>query len=221
MTASGSYSAFLEAFFAAFFGAAFFGAVLTASFLAAFFFFGLLTPVEPIWILPRLDLLSPFPIMNDLDLCKSKKLSLRNKQSVCALSHFSHTGPMIDQKNTFKKIERLCSRKQIELLFESGKSFNSYPIKAVFMLASSNTGFPAQSMFVVPKRNFKRSPDRNKLKRRMREAFRLNKNDFYSRLNETGKNICVAFIYTGRKAENYFVSEMAIKKLLNQISEAK
>ena len=128
---------------------------------------------------------------------------------------------MIEQKkNTFSKKERLCSRKQIELLFESGKATNSYPIKVVFLKVLDNVDVPAQSMFVVPKRNFKRSPDRNKLKRRMREAYRLNKNEFYLRLNQQEKKIRAAFIYTGKKLEPYSTVQSAIKKILLQLSEA-
>ena len=75
---------------------------------------------------------------------------------------------------------------------------------------------PAQAMFVVPKRNFKRSPDRNKLKRRMREAYRLNKALFYNELEQGGKKMMLAFIYTAKKQEEYAVIEASLKKLLDQ-----
>jgi len=121
-------------------------------------------------------------------------------------------------KNTFTKSERLCSRKQIEILFDNGKSANSYPIKVVYMTMSEAVDFPVQSMFVVPKRNFKRSPDRNKLKRRMREAYRLNKSEFYGRLDQQEKKIRAAFIYTGKKLESYTTVQSAIQKILMNLS---
>lgn len=76
---------------------------------------------------------------------------------------------------------------------------------------------PLQAMFVVPKRNFKRAHDRNKLKRRMREAYRLNKNATYEQLSVSGKKIIVAFIYIGKQQQEYLEIEFAILKLLGII----
>lgn len=81
---------------------------------------------------------------------------------------------------------------------------------------SLETGFPGQAMFVVPKKKFKLSPDRNLLKRRMREAYRLNKAGFYEALNQNGLNVQFAFIYTQSKALEYAAIEKAIQTLLSQ-----
>ena len=75
--------------------------------------------------------------------------------------------------------------------------------------------FPAQAMFVAPKRNFKRAHDRNKLKRRMREAYRLNKNSFYEGLKIKNKKALLAFIYVGKKQEDYALVEKSIVKLIS------
>ena len=78
-----------------------------------------------------------------------------------------------------------------------------------------NLQYPAQAMFIVPKRQFKKAHDRNKLKRRMREAYRLNKTNFYTLLESANKKIIVAFIFVGKKSEEYDLIEKAIVKGLN------
>lgn len=119
--------------------------------------------------------------------------------------------------NTFHKQERLCSKKQIDLLFTKGKAQLTYPIKAIFLETPVDLQFPVQAMFVVPKRQFKKAHDRNLLKRRMREAYRLNKKTVYNNLETANKKMIVAFIYIGKKAEEYALIEKALIKQINLI----
>jgi len=76
----------------------------------------------------------------------------------------------------FPKSERLNSKKSIETIFLSGKSAFYFPLKAIFTLEDlTGEQAPSQALFVVPKKRFKRAVDRNKLRRRIRESYRLNK----------------------------------------------
>lgn len=118
---------------------------------------------------------------------------------------------------TFNKQERLCSKKQMDLLFSKGKAQLSHPVRMIALATPVNLIYPAQAMFVVPKRQFKKAHDRNKLKRRMREAYRLNKNNFYTQLTDNNKKVIVAFIYIGKKAEEYEAIKKAIVKLLDTL----
>ena len=103
------------------------------------------------------------------------------------------------------------------MLFAKNTAAAAFPLKAVFMETHESLLTPLQVMFVVPKRNFKHAHDRNKLKRRMREAYRLNKQAAYEVLEPSGKKIIIAFIYTAKQEQLYTEVESAITKLLGLI----
>lgn len=109
----------------------------------------------------------------------------------------------------------------MEVLFEKGKSHTAYPVKSVYLETPVDLVFPAQAMFVAPKRNHKRAHDRNKLKRRMREVYRLNKHSFYEDLVSKEKKLLIAFIYISKKQEDYPAIEKAILKLMNTVLKPK
>ena len=88
-------------------------------------------------------------------------------------------------------------------------------VPCVQILLATQT-FPARVMFVVPKKKFKRAHDRNLLKRRMREAYRINKNNFYASLNENGLKISCAFLYMSGKPDTYVVIQKSLIDLLSQ-----
>lgn len=74
-------------------------------------------------------------------------------------------------------------------------------------------------MFVVPKKKFKRSPDRNKLKRRMREAYRLQKTAVMEKLKAKELHFSLAFLYIGTAEEPYSVIAPSVTKLLSFLTE--
>ncbi|HRH11459.1 MAG TPA: ribonuclease P protein component [Bacteroidia bacterium] len=133
---------------------------------------------------------------------KSKKLSLRIK--------------LVNQ--SFKKQERLCSRKQTEFLFTKGKHRTLQPLRFTWIVSTVPQEFPVKVMFVVPKKLFKRAHDRNLLKRRMREAYRKNKTLLYERLIAHEKKGLLAFVYVGKSSEDYAVIEKTIVSCLEKIS---
>lgn len=110
-------------------------------------------------------------------------------------------------KNSFKKPERLKSRKIISSLFENGQSFTLSPYRIVWKIISLESSTPAQVVISVSKKYFPRAVDRNLIKRRIREIYRKNKEIIYSTLKE--KNIQCAFmiIFTEKKIVDFKTME--------------
>jgi ribonuclease P protein component len=94
-------------------------------------------------------------------------------------------------KFTFKKEERLSKEKIIQELFEKGSSFYLYPFKVYFMQNPDVASTVHQVLISVSKKNFKKAVERNAIKRRIREAYRLNKN-----LLPGQNKLAIAYIYS-------------------------
>jgi len=116
-----------------------------------------------------------------------------------------------------KKDERLCSYKTLGDLFTLGESFLVFPLKVVFLKSEVPLPHPAQAAFAVSKRNFKRAVKRNLLKRRMREAYRLNKNLLYDELAAKNIHISIMFIFVGKDLLEFSTIEKAMISALKKI----
>ena len=85
-------------------------------------------------------------------------------------------------KYTLGKLERLKSKKLIEKLYEQGSSVKYFPLRMVYLQTEHTSDFPAQVGVSVSKRNFKLAVDRNRIKRLLRESYRLQKEIVYDDL---------------------------------------
>jgi len=87
----------------------------------------------------------------------------------------------------------------------------------VYLFTDEKLEAPVQVLFSVPKSHFKKAVDRNLLKRRMREAYRLNKGELNEDLAGKNKNLLVAFLYIAVEKVTYEKIEGEVKKLLRTI----
>lgn len=120
------------------------------------------------------------------------------------------------QKFTFKREERLKSRKVIGGLFGGGQSsFGAYPLRVVWReMDEELSESPVQVAFSVPKKRFKTAVERNLLKRRMREAYRLNKPRLYRKIESLEKPLAVMLLFTGKEAADYATIEKSMGKIM-------
>lgn len=112
---------------------------------------------------------------------------------------------------------KLCSKKVIQSLFESGRSVNSFPFSARFEILKNEGGTPFQFVVTVPKKNFKSAVKRNRIKRLMKEALRLNKNLIENEI-EVGQQLALFLIYTPKEELSFEIINRKMTKLLNKIT---
>ncbi|WP_129713655.1 ribonuclease P protein component [Pedobacter sp. SYP-B3415] len=124
---------------------------------------------------------------------------------------------------TFRKEERLCSRKHLDLLFKNGSSFLLYPFRVTYLELPDKHSFPARVVVNVPKRRYKHAVDRNLLKRRIREAYRhLKSSELYDLVNEE-KHLLLSLQFVGK--EKYpleFIHKklnLTLQKLVSKIKD--
>lgn len=103
------------------------------------------------------------------------------------------------RRNTFSKAERLCGLTTVDTLVKSGASLRVFPFRVVWRETETQE-MPVRILFAVPKRSFKRAVMRNRIRRQMREAYRMNKHALYDQLQASGQKIQVMLIYTHREA---------------------
>lgn len=114
----------------------------------------------------------------------------------------------------FKKEERLKSRKTIQALFKVGNSFSNYPVRVVWIEKELLSTAPAQLTVSVPKRAFRKAVHRNRIRRQIKEAYRLNKHQLYEGLQPKNKQLAIMLIYIAKTHLSYAEIEKAVQKAL-------
>jgi ribonuclease P protein component len=119
--------------------------------------------------------------------------------------------------NTLKESERLISKKLIDQLFTDGKSFYSTHLRISFKTGLFDFIYPAQLLVSVSKKKFVNAIDRNTLKRKIRESYRLNKFEIYDILSKQKEKVMIAITYNSDEDLNFHEINTQVNYLLHKI----
>ncbi len=118
----------------------------------------------------------------------------------------------------FDKSEKLKSRKQIEELFSRGQSFNVQPIRVIYQIVDAVTGAASVQVGVTAnKKSFKKAVDRNRIKRLLRESYRLQKTPLVDQLKGGTKKLNVFFMYSGKELPSFYEIKHSMAACLEKL----
>lgn len=122
---------------------------------------------------------------------------------------------------TLPKTERLCAQKRIDKLFSGAESFISYPLRIVYLRKKKEESEESSVsiMVSVSKKYFKRAVKRNRVKRLVREAYRLDKADFVETADVADCSFDIAFLYLKSELPTYVEIEKAVRKCITVLRE--
>ena len=118
---------------------------------------------------------------------------------------------------SFGKKDKLKSKKLIDALFKEGKSVSAYQLRLVYLEASFDEDIQTKTGVSVSKRHFKKAVDRNRIKRLMRESYRLNRAEYF---NNITTQYALMILYIGNEKPNYKLVNTAMDTLFTKFSKA-
>ena len=107
------------------------------------------------------------------------------------------------QQFTFSKKEKLTGETVVNELFLKGASFIAYPVRVVWSVSKTEDGPSIKVLMSVPKKKLKHAVDRNRVKRLLREAYRLQKKDLTVLVEEQGLQVRMALVWIPNEVLEY------------------
>lgn len=120
---------------------------------------------------------------------------------------------------SFGKAYKLCSKKLIDEVFESGETIKSYPLLVKYKMVDLKSSSPFQMVISAPKRTFRNAHERNRIKRLCKEAIRKNKTILESKLEALDLNMAICLIYSAKEELTLDLLDRKTQKLFNKISD--
>lgn len=120
---------------------------------------------------------------------------------------------------TLGRQERLKSRKLLEQLFRQGQTIFVHPLKVYYRAADLPAGIRLQAGFGVSSRTFKKAVDRNRIKRLMRESYRLQKSGLQAVIENSNARLAVFFLYTARELPEFGLIKEKMETVLERLEK--
>ncbi|MCX7551282.1 ribonuclease P protein component [Xanthomarina sp. F2636L] len=114
---------------------------------------------------------------------------------------------------SYPKKEKLKSETLISKLFLEGKSVSAYPLRMIYLKTNFDETVLVKAGVSVSKRNFKKAVDRIRIKRLLREAYRLNKASYFNNLTT---QYAFMILYIGKEKPTFVEVEAKMKLLLQK-----
>lgn len=121
--------------------------------------------------------------------------------------------------HTYSRSEKLKSRKVLSALFAGGKSISVFPVKLFWMPVGNETEQPIQAGVGVSARHFSKAVDRNRIKRLLRECYRLNKQPLLATLKTRQQQVAVFFLYIGKELPDHGMLNEKMQQALTKLEE--
>jgi ribonuclease P protein component len=123
----------------------------------------------------------------------------------------------VKKNQTFPKEEKLKSRKMISKIFSEGSAVKTFPLRIQFIFHDLQHLPPCQMGVSVPKRHFKKAVDRNRIKRQIKEAYRLNKSNLIDDLTIKNKRLAMMIIFLAKDKLDYEQIEQLLNSSLGKL----
>jgi ribonuclease P protein component len=124
---------------------------------------------------------------------------------------------MTAHNNTYPRTEKLKSRKLIQQLFAEGKSVTASPVKCIYLVNPPELSETLQTGVGASARNFKKAVHRNRIKRLLREAYRLNNQFLHQQLEEKKIRVALFVLFIGKELPTLPIIETAVKAALEKL----
>jgi len=118
----------------------------------------------------------------------------------------------------FRKGEKIVGENRIDSLFIEGKSFVAFPLRVVYLKTELSLSSPISVLVSVPKKRIKSAVKRNRIKRQVREAYRLNKHYLEAVTESIDHHLDIAFVFVREELMEYSIIEKGMRKGLTEIA---